>query len=336
MTQDKAPKARPQTLSDLFNLAKENLKQRGVERQVPSSSNYQASAQTNSKLLDSIFMEPRFMDPVKPDTSLTLFGVKMKTPAFCSAMSKPEFFSDKEMIAVVRGMGNAGSLMTLATVDSKLLQSAIDTGTPVVNMVKPYRDTDLIYKEVHDSESRGCVAVGTDIDHFYGTYRDGRPGRTDNLAPKQTDELRQVIASTKLPFIIKGILSVEDAKKAVEMGAAAVVVSNHGWGAFDFGVPAVVALPKVAKVIGKQTTVLVDGLRTGNDVFKALALGAKGVGFANSIVMAASAGGAEGVQQFIGFITGELQRTMAICGCPRLAAIDRSLLVVSPEIKPWW
>ena len=122
-------------------------------------------------------------------------------------------------------------------------------------------------------------------------------------------------------------------------GAIVLVVgqSIHGWGAFDFGLPAIVALPEVVQAVGEQVAVLVDsGFRSGNDIFKALALGAQGVGFATSVLMAASAGGAEGVEQFIGFVSGELKRTMAICGCPNLSAIDRSLLVASPEVRAWW
>ncbi|MEK7353232.1 MAG: alpha-hydroxy acid oxidase [Chloroflexota bacterium] len=337
MTTEKVEIKKPQTMSELFNLAKENLKAKGLERQAPSASNYQASSQLNRKLLDSIFMEPRYLEPVESDTSLTLFGVKMKTPAFCSALSKPGHLSDEEMTDLVRGMGKAGSMMMLGIGGSELLQSAIDTGTPVVKMVKPYRDTDLIYKKVNDAASRGCVAVGMDIDHFYGSFRDGGGRMTDTFAPKKTAEIRQAISATKLPFIIKGVLSIEDARRAAEIGASAIIVSNHGWGAFDFGVPAIVALPKIVKAVEGQLTVLVDsGFRTGNDAFKALALGAKGVGFATSIVSAASAGGAEGVEQFIGFINAELKRTMAICGCANLSAIDRSLLVASPELRPWW
>ena len=337
MTTEQTKKQMPQTLTELFNLAKGNLKAKGLDRPAPSSSNYQASSQINRKLLDSVFLEPRYLEPVQSDTSLTLFGVKMKTPTFCSALSKPGHLSDDEMVDLVRGMGQAGSMMILGIGGSELLQSAIDTGTPVVKMVKPYRDTDLIYKKVKDAETRGCVATGIDIDHFYGGFRDGSGRLTDTFAPKKTAEIRQAISSTKLPFIIKGVLSVADAKKSVEMGASAVMVSNHGWGAFDFGVPAIVALPKVVDAVGKKVTVLTDsGFRTGNDVFKAMALGAKSVGFATSIVSAASAGGAEGVEQFIGFITTELKRTMAICGCAKLSDMDRSLLVASPELKPWW
>ncbi len=327
---------RPATITGLFNQARENLKQRGVERPLPSQSNYLASAQENRELLDSIFIESRLLDPVTPDTSTALFGAKLKTPAFCSAVGRPDYLTDEDMVEVVRGMGKAGSLMMLGIGGSDLLQAAIDTGTPVVKMVKPYRNTDLIYQKVRDAEERGCLAVGMDIDHFYGVYRDGKADRTEIFAPKQTADIVQAISSTRLPFIIKGVLGVQDAVKAVQIGASAIVVSNHGWGAFDFGIPSIVALPRIAAAVGSRVTVLVDsGFRTGNDVFKALALGAKGVGLATSVLAAAGAG-AEGVEQLIGFITDELKRTMAIAGCPSLAAIGQPLLVTSPRVAPWW
>ena len=97
------------------------------------------------------------------------------------------------------------------------------------------------------------------------------------------------------------------------------------------------SLPKVVKAAGSKVTVLADsGFRTGNDVFKALALGAKGVGFTTSIVSATVACGGGGVEQLLSFVNGELKRTMAICGCAKLSAIDSSLLVLSPELKQWW
>jgi isopentenyl diphosphate isomerase/L-lactate dehydrogenase-like FMN-dependent dehydrogenase len=337
VTAEKVAAERPQTLTELFTLARENLKEKGQDRQMPSGSNYLASSEANRRLLDSVFMEPKFLDPVQPDTSLTLFGARMKTPAFCSALSKPGQFTDEEMADLVRGMGNAGSMMMLGIGGSEMLQLAIDTGAPVVKMVKPYRETELIYTKVKDAESRGCVAVGIDIDHFYGTYRDGRSTMADTFSPKQMDEIRQAISLTKLPFMLKGVLSLADAQKAIDLGASAIAVSNHGAGSFDFGVPAIVALPTLAEAVGDKLTILVDtGFRTGNDMFKALAFGAQGVGFATQILLAASAGGAIGVEEFIGFVTGELKRTMAITGCADLSAIDRSLLIASPEVRKWW
>jgi hypothetical protein len=262
----------------------------------------------------------------------------MQTPVFCSALSKPgNQLSDEDMGELVRGMGRAGAMMMLGMGGSDMVQRAVDTGTPVVKIVKPYRTTDLIYEQVKDAAARGCVAVGMDIDHFYGSFRDGGGRMADTFAPRKASEMRQVVEATKLPFIVKGVLSVADARKAAEIGASAIIVSNHIWSGHVFSVPSVIALPKIAEAVGGKVAVLVDsGFRTGDDVFKALALGARGVGFTTSVISAAAAGGAGGVEQFVGFITAELKRTMAVCGCADLSAIDGSRLVLSPELKQWW
>jgi isopentenyl diphosphate isomerase/L-lactate dehydrogenase-like FMN-dependent dehydrogenase len=217
--------------------------------------------------------------------------------------------------------------MMLGIGGSAQLQSAIDTGAPVVKIVKPYQRTELIYEKIQDAESRGCVAVGMDIDHFYGALRGDRVQMTDLFGPQTTKELEQIIAQTKLPFVIKGMLGIDDAEKAVKLGASAIIVSNHGRSSIDFGLPSVIALPEIVEKVGQKLTVLVDtGFMTGNDVLKALALGAKAAGFASSLLIAHAAGGTAGVELQINAIRAELQRTMAATGCPNLAAINRSLI----------
>jgi hypothetical protein len=232
------------------------------------------------------------------------------------------------MVDIARGLNNAGSLLMLGIGGSQALQGAIDTGVPVVKMVKPYRETELIYEKVREAGERGCVAVGMDIDHFYGTLREDRPALTELFGPQRTDELKEVFSQTRLPVIIKGVLSVSDAEKAAQLGVSAIVVSNHGRGSVDFSVPSMIALPRIVDRVGDKVTVLVDtGFKTGNDVLKPLAFGARAVGFASSIVLALAADGANGVELLVNQITAELKRTMAVTGCPNLSAVNRSIIV---------
>jgi 4-hydroxymandelate oxidase len=319
---------RPLTLTELYNLGKEKYQKMGWVRAFPPDANTQAAVQANRAILDSLFIEPHYFDPVDSDTVTTIFGVKLKTPVFCSAISRTSWMSDADLVEIGRGLAKTGSMMVLGIGGTEVMQSVIDTGVPVVKMVKPYRNTELVHQKVRDAERCGAVALGMDIDHFYGSFRDGRGQNTETFGPQSTGELQQLIAGTKLPFIIKGVLSTRDAGRAAEIGASCVEVSNHGWGPLDCSVPAVFVLPKIVECTGGRLTVLVDsGFKTGNDVFKALALGAKAAGFASSILLAHAAGGSEGVAQLIGFITAELKRTMAVTGCPALNAINRSLLV---------
>jgi isopentenyl diphosphate isomerase/L-lactate dehydrogenase-like FMN-dependent dehydrogenase len=322
------------TISQLYAKGKENLEKIGVTRTFPPDSNIGASVRANRKYLDSLFFVPKFFDPVDVDTNFTIFGVTLKTPLFCSPLSGLKQMPETAMADIARGMSNAGSLMMLGIGGSPELQSAIDTGAPVVKMVKPYRRTELIYEKVRDAEERGCVAVGMDIDHFYGRLAGDRVERTELFGPQPTEELRQLISQTKLPFIIKGVLSVSDAEKAVQLGASAIVVSNHGSGSIDFTVPAMIALPQIVDSVGDKLTVLIDtGFKTGNDVLKALAFGAKGIGFASSMLLAWGADGSDGVELLINQITAELRRTMAATGCPNLSAINRSIIAQMPPLR---
>lgn len=325
------------TISQIYAKGKEKLKERGIDWVYPTGGGRVVPAVSgNHRYLGSLFFETKFFDPVEVDTSITLFGVKLKTPIFCSPISRSVQVSDAGLAEIAKGIADAGALMMLGIGGSNELQSAIDTGAPVVKMVKPYRRTELIYEKVRDAESLGCVAVGIDIDHFYGTLgASGAFGRTELFAPQRTEELQQVVSETKLPFIFKGVLSVTDAEKAVRLGASAIVVSNHGSGSQEFSVPSMIALPKIVDTVGGKVTVLIDtGFETGGDILKALAFGAKAVGFGSSMILAWAADGAKGVELLVNQLTAELRRTMAATGCPSPAAIDRSIIVPLPFTYP--
>lgn len=314
------------TISQIYAKGKENLRKCGTDWVYPGGKRGFA-VNANREHLDSLFFEPRFLDPVEVDTSFTFLGMNLKTPVFCSAISRLPHMSEDDMAGIATGVSRAGSLIMLGIGGSDELQKAIDTGARVVKMVKPYRRTELIHEKIRDAKGRGCVAVGMDIDHCYGRLRVDQVDMIETFGPQDTDELRKLISQTKLPFIIKGVLSVNDAERAVELGASAIVVSNHGSGAFDYTVPSLIALPDIVGRVGDKVTVMVDtGFENGNDVFKGLALGAKGVGIASPVILALAADGAQGVELLINLITAELRRTMAATGCQSLSSINKSII----------
>ena len=319
------------TVSEIYAKGQENLEKAGVKLPYTLGSYVTATPAGTRKYLDSLFFAPSMLDTGEADTSITLFGRKLKTPVFCAALSKTPFMSETWPADVGRGIAKAGSWMMLGIGGSADIQGAIDTGAPVVKIVKPYRNTELIYDKVRDAESRGCMAVGMDITHALGRLRGDKVDGTDLRGPQRSEELKQLISQTKLPFIVKGVLSTSDAKKAVEIGASAVVVSNHGANSILFGLPSPIALPTVVDAVGKKLTVLVDsGFKTGYDVLKGLALGAKGVGFGFPIVFALMADGPSGVELLINQVTAQLSRGMKATGCPDLSKIDKSIVIPVP------
>jgi len=145
-------------------------------------------------------------------------------------------------------------------------------------------------------------------------------------APRWAD-LRWLVDSTRLPVLIKGIMDPDDARLALEHGAAGIIVSNHGGRTLD-GLPATIeALPQVVQAVGGQAPVLLDGgVRRGTDVFKALALGARAVLIGRPYVYGLAAAGAAGVVHVLHMLRTELEIAMALAGTPTLADIDRSAL----------
>ena len=152
-----------------------------------------------------------------------------------------------------------------------------------------------------------------------------------NMTPpagsKTVDELKQIVAWAEKPFILKGIMTVAGAKKALEAGASAIVVSNHGGRVLDQCPATAEVLPAIVDAVGDKMTILVDGgIRTGMDVFKALALGADAVLIARPFVNMVYGGGAEGVKIYVEKLKAELADTMAMCGAHCLADINRSMI----------
>jgi isopentenyl diphosphate isomerase/L-lactate dehydrogenase-like FMN-dependent dehydrogenase len=131
------------------------------------------------------------------------------------------------------------------------------------------------------------------------------------------------------PLAVKGIVTGEDAKRAVQAGADAVVVSNHGGNALD-GLPATLrVLPEVVDAVGADTEVLMDGgVRRAGDVAKALALGARAVLIGRAYIWALAAGGHEGLRDLLFALRDQLDRTLALLGCPSVHALDSSYVDV--------
>jgi isopentenyl diphosphate isomerase/L-lactate dehydrogenase-like FMN-dependent dehydrogenase len=165
----------------------------------------------------------------------------------------------------------------------------------------------------------------------YGTpeFRVGfQAGMIDPYTPSLTwDWIKWVRPTTKLPIVIKGILTGEDAKLAVEHGAQAIIVSNHGARTLDGTAGTLDVLPEVVDAVGGKIPVLVDGgIRRGGDVIKALALGARAILIGRPFLWGLAAFGQEGVQRVVELLHGELRIDLGLSGAGNLKALDRSFI----------
>jgi lactate 2-monooxygenase len=143
------------------------------------------------------------------------------------------------------------------------------------------------------------------------------------------EDLKFLRQHTKLPILLKGILHPDDAKKAIDFGMDGIIISNHGGRQVDGAIATFQALPRIAQAINKKIPVLLDsGVRTGADVFKAIALGATTVCIGRPYVYGLSLAGQEGVYQVIRNLQADFELTMGLAGCTSVNEIDQSMIFV--------
>ncbi len=270
------------------------------------------------------------------DTSLSLFGKNFQYPFFAGPVGAVNMHYGDSLndvsyndilvsscaefgIAAFTGDGMDSNVMVAAT---EAIKKAGGLGIPTV---KPW-NVEMVREKMALVKDAGAFAAAMDIDAA------GLPFLKNFNPPagsKSVEELREIVKAAGVPFIVKGIMTVKGALKAKEAGAAAIVVSNHGGRVLDQCPATAEVLEEIAKAVDGSMKIFVDGgIRSGTDVFKALALGADAVIIARPFVTAVYGGGREGVEAYIQKIGSELADTMAMCGVSSLAEITRDCVRV--------
>ena len=270
------------------------------------------------------------------DTSLSLFGKNFQYPFFAGPVGAVNMHYGDSLndvsyndilvsscaefgIAAFTGDGMDSNVMMAAT---EAIKKAGGLGIPTV---KPW-NVEMVREKMALVKDAGAFAAAMDIDAA------GLPFLKNFNPPagsKSVEELREIVEAAGVPFIVKGIMTVKGALKAKEAGAAAIVVSNHGGRVLDQCPATAEVLEEIAKAVDGSMKIFVDGgIRSGTDVFKALALGADAVIIARPFVTAVYGGGREGVEAYIQKIGSELADTMAMCGVSSLAEITRDCVRV--------
>jgi 4-hydroxymandelate oxidase len=145
-------------------------------------------------------------------------------------------------------------------------------------------------------------------------------------------DLEWLLATTRLPVIVKGVLHPDDAARTVDMGAAGIVVSNHGGRTLDTLPASLDALPAIATRLAGRVPILLDGgIRRGTDIFKAIALGASAVLIGRAYIHALAAAGPLGIAHVLRLLQDELEATMALCGVASLDRISPAYLIRRPD-----
>ncbi len=191
---------------------------------------------------------------------------------------------------------------------------------------KPRENQNDIIKRLKEAEECGVIAVGIDIDAAaFTTFKMAN----QPVSTKTAAEIRELVRSVKVPFIIKGVLSMEDAEMAQKVGASGIVISNHGGRISDATPTGWDVLTEISNTFGKKMKIMVDGgIRSGTDVFKALAMGADLAWIARPVTIAAIGSAAAGVEFYFNKIRKELEETMLLTDTPKVGSIGSSKIIV--------
>ncbi|HTX72851.1 MAG TPA: alpha-hydroxy-acid oxidizing protein [Rectinemataceae bacterium] len=282
--------------------------------------------------MDTIY-EPR---PVSTETKL--FGRTFSLPVFAAPVGAvglhySDAYNDLSYsAAVLKGCVRAGTAaFTGDGVKDEVFTGTIESIKAVGGVgfptIKPWNVREVVAK-AKLAEEAGAVAVAMDIDAagLILLAMQGKP-----VAPMSVESLSTIVRSISLPFILKGIMTVEGARKALEAGARGIVVSNHGGRVLDETPSTIEVLPDIVRAVGGKLTVMIDGgFRSGLDVFKALALGADGVLIGRPFTYAVYGGGEEGVFLTLEKIRAELAEAMLMTGARTLADIDEKRISREP------
>jgi len=303
----------------------------GPEGLIPVTSGKADDANViNRRYLDSLLVEMRVIDSVKPCLTTRIFGREFSSPIMMPAFShlnkvgkngrKPmeEYALAAKQLRLLNwvGMEPDGEYAGIAAVDA-----------PTVRIIKPFADHDIILEQIDFAVKHGAIAVGVDIDHIAnkdGGYDvvDGHP-----LGPVMLADLKDYVKAARVPFVAKGVLSVSDALKARDAGCRAVLVSHHH-GRIPFGIPPTAVLPRIKDALQDSGMMIFCdcGIDTGYDAYKALALGADAVAVGRGILAPLLKEGTEGVVRKIHQMNEQLSELMLYTGIKDTDSFDSSII----------
>jgi 4-hydroxymandelate oxidase len=317
----------------------------------------------NRRAFERWVLRPRVLVDVSDvDLRTTVLGQEVAFPILLAPTALQRMAHRYGELATARAAASIGALMVLSTVSTASLEEVAASGASLWFQLYVLKDRDLtaeLVKRAHEA-GYGALVLTVDAPILGRRFRDDRnrfslpPGiAMANLegmglpesessrlfaffverhdASLTWDDVAWLESLTPMPLVVKGILRSDDARRAVDAGAAAIVVSNHGGRQLD-GAPATIdMLPDVVEAVEGRAEVLVDGgIRRGSDVMKALAMGARAALVGRPYLWGLAVDGEAGVRRVLELLRDDLALAMALCGCPSMTGIDRSLVAPAP------
>ncbi|MCF3119821.1 alpha-hydroxy-acid oxidizing protein [Streptomyces arenae] len=324
---------------------------------VAGGSGAETTLAANRAALDRVFVVPRVLSDVsRCATGTTLLGRPARMPVAVAPVAYQRLVHPDGELAAARAARDAGVPFTVSTLSSVPVERLTEIGGTVWFQLYWLREPGRALDLVRRAEDAGAAAVVLTVDvpwmgrrlrdvrnrftlpdqvraaHLtagptaaHHTPRDAASAlavhtETTFSAALTWSSVAALRERTRLPLVLKGVLSPEDAVRAAECGVDAVVVSNHGGRQLDGAVPSVDALPAVVAALSGRCEVLLDsGIRSGTDVLRALALGARGVLVGRPALWGLAVGGETGVRRVLELLAEEFRDALGLAGCPVVA-----------------
>ncbi len=352
----------PVNLYDYEALARERLDAVAYDY-FAGGANDEVTLRANRAAFEGLRLLPRVLvDASHRDLTTTILGTPVALPVLIAPTALHRLAHAEGELATARAAREAGIIMILSTLSTTPLEEVAAAAGPAWFQLYIYRDRGLTRELLGRVEAAGyrALVVTVDAPLLGRRERDVRNGfrlpegiALANVAPQglggfpdapgesglaayfaaQLDpsltwpDLDWLAGATGLPVLVKGIHRADDAVRAVEHGAAGVIVSNHGGRQLDTVPAGIELLPPIADAVAGRAEILVDGgVRRGTDIVKALALGARAVLLGRPILWGLAADGAAGVSRVLRLLRAEFDLALALCGCPSVSDVDRSLV----------
>ena len=325
------------TLQELVMHARQNLSRFQWDT-LCGGSDSETTLRRNRMALDCLALRQRVLvDVSKIDMSTTLLGEKIKLPVFIAPVGNFLQIADPAgAVAVARGAIAAGTTAFISTAAKPSIEEvATSVDHPLLFQLYVRSDRAWMRDFLDRAKAAGYRAICVTVDRAYYSRRErdiinqylqradsGDPRHQASLTWEDAAWIKQ---HTRLPLILKGIATAEDAKLAVQCGADVVYVSNHGGRQIDHGQGTIEVLPEVVAAVNGEAEVLWDGgVTRGTDVVKAIALGARAVGVGKLQGWALAAGGEQGIVRMFELLAQEIHTTLGLMGVKSLKELNPS------------
>jgi glycolate oxidase len=330
-----------QNLHELVRKARANLNQNAWDY-IVGAAETETTMRRNRMALDEIAFRPRVLrDVARVDASVRVFGRKLRMPVVLAPVGALEIFDPGAAASVARGAGSFGAAHMLSSVSEPGLEKVAEAAPDALRMYQLYvrgGDTfveDQVNRSIASGYTAFCLTVDTahysrrerDIAKRYVRASRVRATGGDFQKGLEWRTVKLIKDKFKIPLIIKGIATAEDAAIALDHGVDWIYVSNHGGRQLDHGRGAMHVLPEIAGAVAGRAKIMVDGsFCRGTDIVKAIAAGADLVGIGRLQCWALAAAGEAGVVRMLELLEDEVIRCLGLLGVTSFAELDKSYL----------